>query len=260
MAGLDGVTPGGAGALELPRFRLLSQQIAYSLRRAILHGRYQPGDRLVEHEVATALNVSRAPVRDALRQLVHEGLVTVFPHRGAVVTPVSADMVADVFDVRARLEGLAARLAATRITPDELTQAEAAIAAMEESARNAEPGPQVEQDLEFHRIVLAASGRPVLAATMAVTTGKAGLLISVTRHLAALDVVPGIHEPILAALRRHDPAAAEEAARAHVEYGRAVLLKSFAAQDSNSTPTVARTGELHVPLAQHVAGPLHTAD
>jgi DNA-binding GntR family transcriptional regulator len=213
--------------LEAPRFRLLSQQIAYSLRRAILHGRYQPGDRLVEHEVATALNVSRAPVRDALRQLVQEGLVTVFPHRGAVVTPASVDMVHDVFDVRSRLEGLAARLAASRVTPEELARAEALIAAMDESARSGEPGPQVEQDLEFHRLILAASGRPVWMATMEVTQGKSCLLISVTRRAAPLDLVPGIHRPIVEALRSGDPDRAERAAQEHVEYGRNVLLSRF---------------------------------
>ena len=215
--------------LQAPRFRLLSQQIAYSLRRAILYGHYQPGDRLVEHEVATTLNVSRAPVRDALRQLVQEGLVTVFPHRGAVVTPVSVDIVHDVFDVRSRLEGLAARLAATHIRPEELARAEALIEAMERSARAGEPGPQVEQDLEFHHVILTASGRPVLTATMEVATGKAGLLISVTRRTAPLDLVPGIHKPIIEALRSRDPDRAERAAQEHVEYGRSVLLSRFAA-------------------------------
>lgn len=213
--------------LEAPRFRLLSQQVAFALRRAILHGRYRPGDRLVEHDVATALNVSRAPVRDAFRQLVQEGLVTVFPHRGAVVTPVSLEMIQDVFDVRSRLEGLAARLAATRITPAELERAEVLIAAMEESARSREPGPQVEQDLDFHRVILQASGRPVLIEAMEVTSGRAGLLISVTRRQAPLDVVPGVHRPILEALRSGDPDRAEAAAREHVEYGRGVLLSHF---------------------------------
>jgi DNA-binding GntR family transcriptional regulator len=182
---------------------------------------------LVEHEVATALNVSRAPVRDALRQVAQEGLAVVYPHRGAVVTPVSVDMVHDVFDVRARLEGLAARLAATRITPEELGRLEGLIAAMEESARSAEPGPQVEQDVEFHRVIVAASGRPVLSAAMEATGGKAGLLISVTRRTAPLDVVPDIHRPIVEALRSGDPDRAEETARAHVEYGRQVLLNGF---------------------------------
>jgi DNA-binding GntR family transcriptional regulator len=215
------------GVLEAPRFRLLSQQIAFTLRRAILHGRYRPGERLVEAEVAAALDVSRAPVRDALRQLVSEGLASAYPHRGAVVTLVSEDMVHDVFEVRARLEGLAARLAATRVTADELGRLEALIGAMEQSASSNEPGPQVEQDLEFHRTVLAASGRPVLLAAMEATSGKAGLLISITRREAPLNVVPGIHRPILEALRRGDPDLAEAAARAHVEYGRTVLLSGF---------------------------------
>ncbi len=219
--------------LEEPRFRLISQQVAFALRRAILYGRYRPGDRLVEHEVATALNVSRAPVRDALRQLAQEGLTVVYPHRGAIVTPVSVDLIHDVFDVRARLEGLAARLAATRITHDELARLEAMIAAMDKSARFGEPGPQVEQDVEFHRLILIASGRPVLLAAMETVAGKAALLISLTRRKAPLDVVPGLHIPILEALRSGDPNRAEEAARTHVEYGRQVLLDRLPEEHRN---------------------------
>ena len=150
--------------------------------------------------MAAALDVSRAPVRDALRQLVAEGLASAYPHRGAVVTPVSEDMVHDVFDVRARLEGLAARLAATRVTADELGRLEALIGAMEQSARSNEPGPQVEQDLEFHRTVLAASGARCCWPPWRPPAGRPGLLISITRREAPLDVVPGIHRPILEAL------------------------------------------------------------
>jgi DNA-binding GntR family transcriptional regulator len=223
----DGAGPVGSVGLEEPRFRLLSQQIAHTLRRAILQGRYGPGGRLVEAEVANALNVSRAPVRDALRQLVQEGLVTVFPHRGGVVTPVSEEMVHDVFDIRARLEGLAARLAATRITDEALARAERLIAGMKEAADAGEPGVQTEQDIEFHRIILEASGRPALIKTMAVVSGKTALLIGITRRHAPLDVVPRIHKPIVSALRSRDPDKAEEAARAHVEYGRGVLLRYF---------------------------------
>jgi len=220
-----------AAVLEAPKFRLLSQQIAHAVRRAILHGRYKPGERLVEHDVAALLEVSRAPVREALRQLVQEGLVIVYPHRGAVVTPVSREMVQDVFDIRERLEGLAARLAASRITPDELARLEALIDEMEQSGSAREAGLQVEQDVEFHRLVVTASGRPTLVSTLETISSKAGLLISITRHNAPLEIVAGLHRPILDALRGGDPDRAEQAAREHVEYGRGVLLRAFPGAD-----------------------------
>jgi DNA-binding GntR family transcriptional regulator len=124
---------------------------------------------------------------------------------------------------------------------------EALIAAMEQSARSAEPGPQTEQDLEFHRVVLAAGGRPVLLAAMEATSGKAGLLISFTRRHAPLDVVPGIHRPILETLRSGDPARAASSARAHVEYGRQVLLQHFANESGESGESGGQRNGLNAP-------------
>lgn len=83
-----------------------------NLRSAILSGQYQPGERLIEDRLSTEMGVSRVPIREALRQLATEGLVTVQPRRGASVAEVSPAVAADLVEVRATLEGLNARLAA----------------------------------------------------------------------------------------------------------------------------------------------------
>jgi DNA-binding GntR family transcriptional regulator len=95
----------------------LSAQVVDSIRRSIVAGEYRPGERLVEDRLAQDLGVSRVPIREALRVLGSEGLVTIAPRRGATVTGVSREEASEMVEVRATLEGLNARLAARRRQP-----------------------------------------------------------------------------------------------------------------------------------------------
>ena len=97
------------------------------VRRAIVEQRYIPGQRLVEQRVAAELELSRTPVREALRRLASEGLVVLERNRGAVVRPLDLAEVEDLYELRACLESYAARLAADRITPAELAHLRAAV-------------------------------------------------------------------------------------------------------------------------------------
>ena len=95
--------------LRLPRVhpRVLRQEVLEALRSAILNNRIKPGSRLLEAEVATRMGVSRAPVREAIRQLEQEGLVEFFPHRGAVVIGLPEDEIDAIYELRAQIEGRA---------------------------------------------------------------------------------------------------------------------------------------------------------
>lgn len=95
----------------------LGQAVAAALRRAILTGRYGPGERLIEDRLSAEFNVSRVPVREALRTLAAEGLVVPIPRRGARVAALSREFGLELVEVRANLEGLNARLAARRHDP-----------------------------------------------------------------------------------------------------------------------------------------------
>lgn len=90
------------------------------IRQAIIEGRYQAGQRLVEQNLAEEFQVSRTPVREALRALESEGLVVSLPNKGAVVRSLSAQDVYDIYDLRVRLESLAAERAARDPRPDQL--------------------------------------------------------------------------------------------------------------------------------------------
>lgn len=96
------------------RLRTLPEQIAEHLGMAIVEGAYSYGERIVEQKLSQDYGVSRGPVRDALRSLEKRGLVRIYPRRGAYAMPLSLDRLADVFNVRAELLGLAARYMARR--------------------------------------------------------------------------------------------------------------------------------------------------
>lgn len=114
------VTPpasGGAPDFKDPaaKHRSLNDRVLDALRVAIIQGELKPGDRLVEGRLAERFGVSRNPVREALKALGNEGLITIVPRRGAVVTELSASEATDVVELRAALEGYSARLAARRL-------------------------------------------------------------------------------------------------------------------------------------------------
>jgi len=98
-------------------YATLPAQIAARIGRAIVDGSFKPGEKLREVDLAQSFGVSRASVREALRALEGEGLVTILPQRGAQVTQLSAEEVRDVFDIRANLMGLACQRLARAITP-----------------------------------------------------------------------------------------------------------------------------------------------
>lgn len=116
--------PGGT-MLSLP------EQIADGICSAILSGEYQPGERIREVPLAAAYRVSRGPIREALRLLEQEGLVTFSPRRGAQVTELSIEEVEQLFDIRAALSTLAACNAAQNVKPAELQQLRSLVAEMQ---------------------------------------------------------------------------------------------------------------------------------
>lgn len=102
----------------------LTEQVVTALRERILSGNMPPGERLIEGKLSEELGVSRMPVREALRELAAEGLVTIEPRRGASVTSFSPQQMRELVEVRATLEGLNAKLAAQRHDDDQIAQME----------------------------------------------------------------------------------------------------------------------------------------
>ena len=137
------------------------QQVIEAVRTAIISGRFEPGDRLIESALSSQFGTSRGPVREALRQLENEGLVMSFPYRGAVVLGVSDEEVQEVLiPIRLTLERYSFVRALSRMTDDDFAELGKQIWLMEQAGRSNDLIKLVEADLGFHEIVISASGQP----------------------------------------------------------------------------------------------------
>ncbi|MDO4292459.1 MAG: GntR family transcriptional regulator [Eubacteriales bacterium] len=129
-----------------------------TLRRSILTGELKPGERLMEIHLADKLGVSRTPIREAIRKLELEGLVTMIPRRGAEVAQITEKNLRDVLEVRRALDALAVELACERITEEELTQLRQACEHFIQVTREGNANQVARADVDLHDIILRASG------------------------------------------------------------------------------------------------------
>jgi len=142
-----------------------SEGLVDALREAILTGRYAPGTRLVQEELADAFGMSRIPLREALRRLEGEGLVLISPNRGAIVRPLAPKDIVDLYDLRLALEALALRRAAERYADLRAsTKARHAQARQAIAARNLTALFRLDRD--FHADIAAAADNPHLVAAL----------------------------------------------------------------------------------------------
>lgn len=202
-----------------------------ALREAILDGALVPSTWLREDEIAEVFGVSRTPVRDAIRRLADEGLAIKTAHQGAVVASLSIEDILALYVVREDLEGVAARLAAVRCTPELLERLNATHTRMQKGADHAEPRKLAQLNLEFHRTLRLAAGNPYLDRFLAQVEQAVRRLPGTTfaepgRTAEALAE----HQAIIDAVIAHDTSAAEAAAKAHMRRARelrlSVLLRS----------------------------------
>jgi DNA-binding GntR family transcriptional regulator len=215
----------------------LWQDAADSVRRAIVTGELEDGARVSEASLAESLGISRAPVRDAIRVLVQEGLLL----QGKWATTVAGCAPADIeqlFDLRAYLEAYAIRLAAPALDPGAAGEMQRAAAAMAEAASAGDTGAYTGADLAFHRALVGAAGHrwlrtswenlaPVIAATLPLGADPGGR----PRALVAAG-----HQDVLRYLREGDALSAEATLRRHIRGAAAHLIEQFGAAPPAAPP------------------------
>ncbi len=207
------------------------QEFAYSnLRGAIIDGMMPPGSQLVESDIATRLGISRTPVREAIRRLAEEGLVTLTPRVGARVSDARAGF-DHVFEVREALEGLAIRLAVRRATPAQLTQLRTTLARMKRAADKRRISEGIEADALFHRQILRASGNPLLEKTLSSWLDRIQRIRTLGHSDAEnVDEAYHEHEAMFAALVGRNEQEAVSQVHAHMEGGRRRLTAILTAR------------------------------
>lgn len=140
----------------------LRKKIRTYIQQQIASGRFQAGDRIVETQLARELNVSQAPVREAILELAAMGLLEERPYSGSFVRKLTAEDVEDIYNTRAFIDEYAARLAARNITEEQLAEMEALLHRMDAAA---DYQMLAEMDMEFHAMVVDAAGSPSLKRT-----------------------------------------------------------------------------------------------
>jgi DNA-binding GntR family transcriptional regulator len=233
--------------------RALVDKLAAQLHARVLSGELPSGTRLRQEALAEEFGVSRTPVREALRKLQAGGLVELLPHRGAVVRGLSPREIRDAYEVRATLEALAAELAATRITRQQLTRLGHAQAgfrrALEQTlrVRRRGDGDVGEREVaqwgrandEFHQVIHEASCNDVLSQTLAQLHRNFPRDLSrlvVSQSSAMLEANVGEHEAILDALRRHDVDAARQLMLDHVSRAGTLVTLRVEQRAAGATP------------------------
>lgn len=206
---------------ELPSGQSAYRRLLESIRR----GDLPPGTRLRETDLAERLGLSRTPVREAIRQLEADGLVTHLPRQGATVRSLDYAEVIELYEMRMVLEGTAARLAARAASDVELAELGALNAALAE----APSGPQAQElNRQFHRTLLDAARNRFLVKSMSALQKTLMILGPSTLEdpgRAAEAVAE--HGAVLAALNARDAGRAELAMRAHVEAALSMRIKGM---------------------------------
>lgn len=209
--------PAGAGRGSL-------RDRAYeTLRRRILETELQPGERLVERDLAAELAVSRIPLREALRRLEAEGLVLLVPHRGALVSPFTPADVRDLFDVRESLESLAARLAAERSDAAGLARLTARLDSARTATREGDRAAIAAANAGFHTDIVELADNPLLSSMMRPLEARTHWLFRLTAQRDPARQCAE-HETLHAAIAAGDADRAAALAQEHVADGRAESL------------------------------------
>lgn len=212
----------------------LSSRVFHTIRENILSGKYATDEELKEKSIGEELGVSRTPVREALRQLELEGLVTIIPNKGAYVVGISQKDIRDIYEIRSRLEGLCARWAAVNITKEQLDELEENIYLSDFHSSKGNSEQVVELDNKFHEILYNASDSKELRHVLLdfhhyVQRVRKITLAVQDRAVQSNDE----HRKIVEALKEHDADKAEKLANEHImntirnmdSYGLENLLK-----------------------------------
>jgi len=199
------------------------------VRYGILHGNYVGGSRLTEAELARDLDISRTPVREALRRLHVEGFVTFERHRGAVVAVIGADEAEEIFELRAVLEPLGARHAAERASQARISELRnLAEEQLEITRRRAHDHLLRIAELNdtFHRLLQSAANSPRLEKAL-VGLIEAPVILRTFGHYTAAELVHSSHQHVelVQAIEARDPDLAGAIMRAHILAGRSTYLR-----------------------------------
>jgi DNA-binding GntR family transcriptional regulator len=212
----------------------LRDVVFYTLRRAILKGELEPGERLMEVALANKMGVSRTPIREAIRKLELEGLVVMIPRRGAEVARITEKDLKDVLEVRECLECLAIELACDRISNEEIAKLKEACKQFELSLGGVDLTDSAEKDVAFHDIIFEATHNARLIQML--NNLREQMYRYRLEYIKEKDSHKQLvkeHEEILKAIEAKDKKAAAAVVSNHIRYQESAVLETIRKQDNH---------------------------
>lgn len=214
-----------------------SERVYRSLRDRIVEGQLPPGARLVELDLAQQFESSRTPVREALKRLSAEGLVSIDPARGMVVREIDPAEAEDIYVIREVIDGLAGRLAAPRVTDDDVTKLRVLMDTQRECVADGDWLEMTRANRRYHEVIYRASGSRHLM-------DVAGNLHDLVRTFSLRcfanpergQLVIDEHERIASCLAAHDALGAEAASKEHIARARAHHARWTASRHNHEQP------------------------
>lgn len=197
-----------------------------TLRQAILKGELEPGERLMEIQLAERLGVSRTPVREAIRKLELEGLVVMVPRKGAEVSSITEKSLKDVLEVRKALEELAAELACQRMSEEEIARAEAQLQDFKKTVDGDDLTRIAEMDVEFHEMIYEGTKNERLVQMLHnLREQMYRYRMEYIKDKDKRGTLVEEHTEIINRIKNHDIAAAKEASRKHIDNQESAVSK-----------------------------------
>ncbi len=212
-------------SMQMNEFLPLRDVVFNTLRQAILTGELKPGERLMEIHLANKLGVSRTPIREAIRKLELEGLVTMIPRRGAEVAQITEKSMNDVLEVRRALDALCVELACERITEEDMGRLKQACEAFEAAVRTRDVKKIARADVELHDIIVQATGNQRLIQLInnlseQMYRYRFEYIKDVSQHQRLIDEHRMIYESIV----KKDREAASQAAHVHIDNQKKAII------------------------------------
>jgi len=200
-------------ATRLSRYKSARERAYEQLKRSLLTCALAPGSTWSESELMAHVSIGRTPLREAVQQLAQEGLLTVLPRRGILISDISFAQLQQLFELRLELEGFCATLAAQRITAEEVVEARRILA----QSYSGDLDQHFGLDRRFHGLVYAAARNGFLEGMLRrLYDWSVRVLYLSKAHQESQEEVRGGHEVLLDALAAHDQSAAAGAIREHV--------------------------------------------
>ena len=220
--------------VNMDEYLPLRDVVFKTLRQAILKGELEPGERLMEIQLAERLGVSRTPIREAIRKLELEGLVLMIPRKGAEVAKISENNLRDVLEVRRSLEELAIDLACQRITEEELAQLNKAEVDFKAAIENGDAMQIAQTDENFHEIIYNSTKNQKLVQILNnLREQMYRYRLEYIKDADKRQILMVEHEHILKALTLRHIQEAKMAVRGHIDNQEITILKNLKEQEND---------------------------